>query len=186
MLVYDAPRAVLPSLSSGPRCPSSCPAWTRGQLEPYRCSSWTRFSTCPLLCCVWCFGPDSAVLAVSQLQFIMVSSLPVVLQRQIPMVLAVQMTIYIPQLQFSDKVVDVFVVHVGQVPQVQVVVLAFFSSSWCRSLRRQSRSHSCRVPHDKSLTCPLLSTTDARWFRQRRKLWSFMALTIEISQLQYI
>ena len=37
------------------------------------------------------------------------------------MVLAVQMTIYIPQLQFSDNVADVLVVHVGQVPQVQVV-----------------------------------------------------------------
>ena len=101
------------------------------------------------------------------------------------MVLAVQMTIYIPQLQLLDSVVDVFVVHVGQVPQVHVVVLTFFSSSWCRSLRRQSRSHSCRDPHDKSLTCLLLSTTDARWFRQCRKL-SFMAPTIEISQLQYI
>ena len=36
------------------------------------CSSWTRFFTCPLLCYVWCIGPDSAVLAVPQLQFIMV------------------------------------------------------------------------------------------------------------------
>ena len=42
------------------------------------------------------------------------------------MFLAVQMTIYIPQLQLLDSVVDVFVVHVGQVPQVQVVVLTFF------------------------------------------------------------
>ena len=65
---YDAPRVVLPSLSSGPRCPSSWPAWTTGQLEPYRCSSWT----CPLLCYVWCLGPDGAVLAVPQLQFITV------------------------------------------------------------------------------------------------------------------
>ena len=40
------------------------------------------------------------------------SSLPVVLQRQIPMVLAVPMTIYIPQLQLIDNVADVFVVHV--------------------------------------------------------------------------
>ena len=38
---------------------------------------------------------------------------------------------------------------------------------------------------DKLLTCPLLSTTDARRFRQCRKLWRFMVLTIEISQLQY-
>ena len=28
---------------------------------------------------------------------------------------------------------------------------------------------------DKLLTCPLLSTTDAPWFRQCRKLWRFMA-----------
>ena len=40
--------------------------------------------------------------------------------------------------------------------------------------------------HDKLLTCPLLSTTGARWFRQYRKLWIFKALTIEISQMQYI
>ena len=39
---------------------------------------------------------------------------------------------------------------------------------------------------DKLLTCPLLSTTDARWFRQCRKLWRFMALTVDFSQLQYI
>ena len=37
------------------------------------------------------------------------------------MILAVQMTIYIPQLQFSDKVVDVLVMHVVLVLQVQVV-----------------------------------------------------------------
>ena len=49
------------------------------------------------------------------------------------------MTIEILQLQLIDKVADVFGVHVVQVPQVQVV-----------SLR-----------HDKSLTCPLLSTTGA-------------------------
>ena len=42
------------------------------------------------------------------------------------MVLAVQMTIYIPQLQLLDNVADVLVVHVGQVPQVQVVFLTFF------------------------------------------------------------
>ena len=54
------------------------------------------------------------------------STLPVDTQRQIPMVLAVQMTIYIPQLQLIDNVADVLVVHVGQVPQVQVVFLTFF------------------------------------------------------------
>ena len=48
-------------------------------------------------------------------------TLPVGTQRQIPMVLAVQMTIEIPQLQLIDNVADVLVVHVVQVPQVQVV-----------------------------------------------------------------
>ena len=113
------------------------------------------------------------------------SSLPVDTQRQIPMVLAVQMTISIPQLQLIDNSADVLVVHVGQVPQVQVVFLTFVPSSWCRSWRRQSSFLLPRDPQDKSLTCPLLSTTDARWFRQCRKLWSFMALTIKISRLQY-
>ena len=101
------------------------------------------------------------------------------------MVPAVQMTIYIPQLQLIDNVDDVFVVHVGQVPQVQIVISTFFPSSWCRSWRRQSRFLLPRDMLDKLLTCPLLSTTYARWFRQCRKLWRFMALTIEISQLQY-
>ena len=49
------------------------------------------------------------------------SSLPVDTQSQIPMVLAVLMTISIPQLQLIDNAADVLVVHVGQVPQVQVV-----------------------------------------------------------------
>ena len=47
--------------------------------------------------------------------------IPVVAQRQIPMVQAVLKTIEIPQLQLTDKVADVLVVHVVQVPQVQVV-----------------------------------------------------------------
>ena len=101
------------------------------------------------------------------------------------MVLAVQMTIEVPQLQLIDNVAVVLVVHVVQVPQVQVVFLTCFPSSWCRSWRRQSRFRLPRDPLDKLLTCPLLSTTGARWFRQCRKLWRFMALTIEISQLQY-
>ena len=42
------------------------------------------------------------------------------------MVLAVQMTIEVPQLQLIGNVADVLVVHVGQVPQVQVVILTFF------------------------------------------------------------
>ena len=173
LVVYDAPRAVLPSLSSGPRCPSSWPAWTTGQLEPCRCSSWTRFSTCPLLCNVWCHGPDSQCWWFRSCRSSRSSALPVDTQRQIPMVLAAQMTISIPQLQLIDNVA-VLVVHVVQVPQVQVVFLACFLISWCRSWRRQSRFFSCRGPQDKSLTCPLLSTTDARWFRQCRKLWRFM------------
>ena len=41
--------------------------------------------------------------------------------RQIPMVQPVLKTIEITQLQLSDKVADVLVVHVVQVPQVQVV-----------------------------------------------------------------
>ena len=69
-------RAVFPSLSSGPRCPSSWPAWTTGQFGAHRCISWTRFSSCPLLCYVWCLGPDSAVLAVPQFQFITVVVTP--------------------------------------------------------------------------------------------------------------
>ena len=96
------------------------------------------------------------------------SALPVDTQRQIPMVLAAQMTISIPQLQLIDNVA-VLVVHVVQVPQVQVVFLTCFLISWCRSWRRQSRFFSCRDPHDKSLTCPLLSTTDALWFRTVQK-----------------
>ena len=61
-----------------------------------QCISWPRFCTCPLLCYVLYFGPDSAVLAVPQLQFIKVV-FPVDTQRQLPMVLAVQMTISFSQ-----------------------------------------------------------------------------------------
>merc|ERR1711945_75660 len=50
-----------------------------------------------------------------------VVDIPVVAQRQIPMVQTVQKTIEIPQMQYIDKVVDVPVVQVMQVPQVQVV-----------------------------------------------------------------
>ena len=99
---------------------------------------------------------------------------------------ALHLPVELPQVQFLDKVVNVLVMHVVLVLQVQVVILTCFLISWCRSLRRQSRFHCCCVSHDKSLTWPLLSTTDARWFRQCRKLWSFMAPTIEFSQLQYI
>ena len=74
---------------------------------------------------------------------------------------AVQMTIEIPPLQLIDKVADVLVVHVVQVPQVQVVSLTRCPSSCCRSWRRQSLPQLPRDLHDKSLTCPLLSTTGA-------------------------
>merc|ERR1712107_706044 len=50
-----------------------------------------------------------------------VVDIPVVAQRQIPMVQTVQKTIEIPQLQYIDKVVDVPVVQVVQVPRLQVV-----------------------------------------------------------------
>ena len=60
-----------------------------------------------------------------------VVDISVVAQRQFPLVLTVQKTIVILQLQFIDKVFDVSVVQVQKVPRVQ-------------SVRRQSRSHSCR------------------------------------------
>ena len=71
---------------------------------------------------------------------------PVDTQRQLPMVLAVQMTISFSQLQLIDKVADVLFVHFVQVPQVQVVILTSFFCSWYRSWRRQSRSHRCSLP----------------------------------------
>ena len=66
------------------------------------------------------------VVAIPQLQLIekivaIHVGIPVVAHRQIPMVQAVLKTIEITQLQLSDKVADVLVVHVVQVPQVQVV-----------------------------------------------------------------
>ena len=61
------------------------------------------------------------------------------------MVLTVLKNIEILQLQLIDKVADVLVVHVVQVPQVQVVILTSFPSSWYRSWRRQSRFHSCHL-----------------------------------------
>ena len=148
----NVPRAVFPSLSSGPRCSSSWPTGAvlgQGFVHARCCA------TCGVL-----------VQTVQYWRFRSCSSsrslvLPVVTQRQIPMILAVQMTISFPQLQLIDNVAGVFVVHVGQVPQVQVVISTSFPCSWYRSWRRQSRFYSCRDPHDKSLTCPLLSTTDA-------------------------
>ena len=73
---FRCPSRCAPLVVPGPRCPSSWLAWTTGQYGAHRCISWTRFSTCPLLCHVWCLGPDSAVLAVPQLQFITVVATP--------------------------------------------------------------------------------------------------------------
>ena len=61
------------------------------------------------------------------------------------MVLAVQMTIYIQQLQLFDNVADVFVVHVGQVPQVQVVILTFFFPVPGAGRGEDSRDSCCHV-----------------------------------------
>ena len=73
------------------------------------------------------------------------STFPVDTQCQFPMVLTFHLIIKVLQLQLIDKVADVLFVHVVQVPQVQVVILTCFPSSWCRSWRRQSRFHSCHV-----------------------------------------
>ena len=54
------------------------------------------------------------------------------------MVLTVQMTFEVPQLQLFFYVADVLVMHIMQVPQVQVVFLTCFPSSWYRSWKRQS------------------------------------------------
>ena len=67
---------------------------------------------------------------IPELQFSDKVDIPVVTQRQIRMNPDVQKTMEIPQLQHADKVVDV--------PVVLVVL------RWCRSWRRQFRSHSCR------------------------------------------
>ena len=75
-----------------------------------RCSSW-RLSTCPLLCNDRC----------AQLQFVdKLVNIPIVAQRQIPMVPCVQKTTAIPLLQCVDKVVFVPVVQVVQVSPVQL------------------------------------------------------------------
>ena len=70
------------------------------------------------------------------------------------MVLAVQMTISFTQLQLIDNVADVFVVHVVQVPQVQVVIAlsvcgggggsspdAAYDSVWDSVLPTQGNTH---------------------------------------------
>ena len=59
---------------------------------------------------------------VPQVQFLdKADDMPVVVQRQIPMVQTVQKTMEIPQLQYCDEVIDVPVVSVVQVPRVWVV-----------------------------------------------------------------
>ena len=59
---------------------------------------------------------------VPQPQFVdKVFAIPVVLQKQIPMKSTVQLTMQIPQLQSTDKVVFVLRVRVVQVPQMLVV-----------------------------------------------------------------
>merc|ERR1719273_2819188 len=50
-----------------------------------------------------------------------VVDIPVVVQRQVPMVQKAQKTVEVPQVQYIDKVVDVPVVRVVDIPQVQVV-----------------------------------------------------------------
>ena len=71
-----------------------------------------------------------------------VVNVPVIIQRQV----RVSSTVEVPQIQFTGRVVDIAV----QVPQVQVVILTRFPSSWCRSWRRQSRFHSCHVTRKTS------------------------------------
>ena len=109
------------------------------------------FLTCPLLCIAWypiygcqgrrhlCRGAEAVSLGPD-----------------------FQKTIVIPLLQSIDKVFDVSVVQVQQVPRVQ-------------SVRRQSRSRSCnrRIRSwTRSLTCPLCSTTNARGSAYRKLQWS--------------
>ena len=68
-------------------------------------------------------NPMTKHVEIPELQFLdKVEEIPVVAQRQIPIVVqTVQKTIEIPQLQCIDDVIDVPVVLVTQVPQVQVV-----------------------------------------------------------------
>ena len=76
---------------------------------------------------------------VPQPQFVdKVFAIPVVLQKQIPMMSTVQLTMQIPQLQSTDKVVFVLRVRVVQVPQMLVVEV--FRSHSCSLLRKSLRS----------------------------------------------
>ena len=73
-------------------------------------------------------------------------------RRGCPLVLTVQKTIVIPLMQSIDKVFDVTVGQIQQIPRVL-------------SVRRQLRSRSCTRHFrswTRSLTCPLCSTTYAR------------------------
>ena len=74
------------------------------------------------------------------------------------MVQTVLRTMDIRQWQFIDKVFDVSVVHVQQIPRVQ-------------SVKRQSCSHSCSSSYsclDNVVACPLCATTDAGWFEVQK------------------
>ena len=54
---------------------------------------------------------------IPQVQFLnKVVDIPVVVQRQVPMVQKVQKTLEVPQLQFIDKVVDIPVVAQREIP----------------------------------------------------------------------
>ena len=76
----------------------------------------------------------------------------VVVQRRFPMVQTVLRTMVFLLLQSVDKVFDVSVVQVQQIPRVQ-------------SGRGQPRSHRCsRWSTDDVVACPLCATTVDGWF----------------------
>ena len=67
--------------------------------------------------CLWSDSAENCGFSAVAALFKVVD-ISVVAQRLIPMVLFVQQTTEIPQLQYIDKVADVLVVHVVQVSQV--------------------------------------------------------------------
>ena len=96
-------------------------------------------------------GFDCRKLESPQLQFFMVVVISCRGAEADSQGLAVQQTTDIPPLQFIDKVFDVTVGQVQQIPRV-------------RSVRRQSRSHSCTClirAWTRSFTRPLCAMTDA-------------------------
>ena len=88
-------------------------------------SSLTRLMTCLLACNDMYSWPQTVqkTVEVPPLKFTdKVSDIPVVAQRQIPIVVqTIQKTTDIPQLQCIHKVIDVPVVSVAQAPHVQIV-----------------------------------------------------------------